>query len=143
MAADLVTLSDLGVELMHDASSSLVKLAADRVKELRELVDLILNVLNVVAHNIQWVPHLMRDCGVDQSYELALALERVLRQDFVGHIHEANNERRVNLVDLFVDGNLFQLELLERWEEVALNKVNILEALDDGLEDFVHVLSFE
>jgi len=143
MAADLVTFSDLGVELMHDASSSLVKLAADRVKELRELVDLILNVLNVVAHNIQWVPHLMRDCGVDQSYELALTLERVLRQDFVGHIHEANNERRVDLVDLFVDGDLFQLELLERWEEVALNKVNILEALDDGLEDFVHVLSFE
>lgn len=143
MAADLVTLSDLGVELMHDASSSLVKLAADRVKELRELVDLILNVLNVVAHNIQWVPHLMRDCGVDQSYELALTLERVLRQDFVGHIHEANNERRVDLVDLFVDGDLFQLELLERWEEVALNKVNILEALDDGLEDCVHVLSFE
>ena len=76
----------------------------------------------------------MRDRRVDQSYELALALEGVLRQDFVGHIHEANNERRVDLVDLFVDGDLFQLELLEGWEEVALNKVNILEASEEDFD---------
>lgn len=79
MAADLVTFSDLSVELMHDALGSLVYLATDRVKEFGELVNLILYVLYVVAHDIQWVPHLMRDRRVDQSNELTLTFEGVFR----------------------------------------------------------------